>query len=180
MTVSSCLRVSCGTIAIGSHSRCGAGKEIRLIRQSQQRACRAVNAELVDLYWRVGEYISRKLRSAEWGDGVVAQLAQCIQFHYPNVRGFTRASPFRMRQYCETYCADRKVASLLRQLPWTHHLMILGRSRFPEERQFYMRMAIREHWRSRELDRQIRAAFFEPATLTLSIPRLNGFLGQFG
>ena len=139
---------------------------VRLIQQSHQRAYQAVNAELIDLYWRVGEYISRKLRSAEWGDGVVAQLAHYIQLHHPNIRGFTRASLFRMRQFYETYRADKKVASLLRQLPWTqHHLMILGRSRFPEEREFYMRMAIREHWRSRELDRQIKAALFERATL---------------
>jgi len=65
---------------------------VRLIQQSHQRAYQAVNAELIDLYWRVGEYISRKLRSAEWGDGVVAQLAHYIQLHHPNIRGFTRAS----------------------------------------------------------------------------------------
>lgn len=138
---------------------------VRLIQQSHQRAYQAVNAELIDLYWHVGEYISRKLQSAEWGDGVVAQLAHYIQLHHPNIRGFTRASLFRMRQFYETYRADKKVASLLRQLPWTHHLMILGRSRFPEEREFYMRVAIRERWRSRELDRQIKAALFERATL---------------
>lgn len=138
---------------------------VRLIQKSHQRAYQAVNAELIDLYWRVGEYISRKLQSAEWGDGVVAQLAHYIQLHHPNIRGFTRASLFRMRQFYETYRADRKVASLLRQLPWTHHLMILGRGRFPEEREFYMRVAIRERWRSRELDRQIKAALFERATL---------------
>jgi hypothetical protein len=91
-----------------------------LIRQSQQRAYHAVNAELIDLYWRVGEYISRKLASAEWGDGVVAQLARHIQRHYPNIRGFTRASLFRMRQFYDAYRGDRKVAALLRQLPWTH------------------------------------------------------------
>lgn len=138
---------------------------VRLIQQSHQRAYQAVNAELIDLYWHVGEYISRKLQSAEWGDGVVAQLAHYIQLHHPNIRGFTRASLFRMRQFYETYRADKKVASLLRQLPWTHHLMILGRSRFPEEREFYMRLAIQEHWRSRELDRQIKTALFERATL---------------
>ncbi len=48
---------------------------VQLIQQSHQRAYQAVNSELIDLYWRVGEYISRKLQSAEWGDGVVAELA---------------------------------------------------------------------------------------------------------
>jgi predicted nuclease of restriction endonuclease-like (RecB) superfamily len=132
---------------------------VLLIQQSRQRAYQAVNAELIDLYWRVGEYISRKIESAEWGDGVVAELARYIQLHQPNARGFTRSSLFRMRQFYETYRGNKKVAPLLRQLPWTHHLMILGRSRYPEEREFYMGMAIQEHWRSRELDRQIKALF---------------------
>ena len=149
---------------------------LRLIQQSHQRAYQAVNAELIDLYWRVGEYISRKLQSAEWGDGVVADLAHYIQLHHPNIRGFTRASLFRMRQFYETYRGDRKVASLLRQLPWTHHLMILGRSRHAEERAFYMRLAIRERWRSRELDRQIRAALFERAVL--NAPKVAAALRQ--
>lgn len=138
---------------------------VHLIQQSRQSAYQAVNSGLIDLYWRVGAYISRKLQSAEWGDGVVAELAHYIQRHHPNIRGFTRASLFRMRQFHDTYRGDRKVASLLRQLPWTHHLMILGRSRLPDERAFYMRMAIREHWRSRELDRQIKASLFERAVL---------------
>ena len=138
---------------------------VQLIQQSHQRAYQAVNSELIDLYWRVGEYISRKLQSAEWGDGVVAELAQYIQRHFPNIRGFTRASLFRMRQFYDTYRGNRIVSPLLRQLPWTHHLMILGRSKLAEEREFYMSMAIREHWRSRELERQIRAALFERATL---------------
>jgi predicted nuclease of restriction endonuclease-like (RecB) superfamily len=138
---------------------------VRLIHQSRESAYQAVNTSLIDLYWRVGAYISRKLHSAEWGDGVVADLAHYIQRHHPNIRGFTRASLFRMRQFYETYRGDRKVASLLRQLPWTHHLMILGRSRLPDERAFYMRMAIRERWRSRELNRQIKASLFERAVL---------------
>lgn len=138
---------------------------VQLIRHAQQRAYREVNATLIDLYWRVGAYISGKLQSAEWGDGVVTQLAAYIQRHHPNSRGFTRASLFRMRQFYESYRGDKKVAALLRQLPWTHHLMILGRSRLPEERQFYMRMAIQERWRSRELARQIKAALFERAVL---------------
>lgn len=72
---------------------------------------------------------------------------------------------FRMRQFYETYAGDAKVSALLRQLPWTHNLIILGQSKRSEEREFYLRMAIRERWSSRELERQIRAALFERAVL---------------
>jgi len=137
-----------------------------LIERARERAYQAVNTGLIDLYWQVGEYISRKLKVAEWGDGVVAELAACIQRRHPNLRGFTRASLFRMRQFFEAYRHDSKVAALLRQLPWTHHLTILGRGKSPEEREFYLRMAIREQWPSRQLERQFDACLFERAILS--------------
>jgi hypothetical protein len=57
----------------------------------------------VGLYWQVGEHISRKLASAEWGDGVVDELAAEIARKHPGMRGFTRPNLFRMRQFYEAY-----------------------------------------------------------------------------
>jgi len=69
--------------------------------------------------------------------------------------GFTRPSLFRMRQFYEAYADNKKVSELLRQLPWTHHLIILSQARPVEVREFYILTAIRERWSSRELERQI-------------------------
>jgi predicted nuclease of restriction endonuclease-like (RecB) superfamily len=139
---------------------------VRLIAGSRQQAMQAVNSTLIDLYWQVGETISRKIASSEWGDGVVPQLAQYIARTQPGLRGFTRANLFRMRQFYETYRDDSIVAALLRQLPWTHHMIILGQSKRPEEREFYLRMAVQERWSSRQLERQLKVALFERAVLT--------------
>jgi predicted nuclease of restriction endonuclease-like (RecB) superfamily len=141
----------------------------RLIAAARARAYQSVNSTLIDLYWQVGGYISRKIASAEWGDAVVPRLAAHIALTHPGLRGFTRVNLFRMRQFFEAYQADEFVSPLLRQLPWTHHLMILGQARRPEEREFYIRLAIREKWSSRELDRQIRVAAFERTVLTPAI-----------
>jgi predicted nuclease of restriction endonuclease-like (RecB) superfamily len=140
-----------------------------MIQASRSRALAAVNTALIDLYWRVGEHISRKLESAAWGEGVVEALARYIQRHHPNLRGFTRPNLFRMRQFFEAYKGDEKVSPLVRQLPWTHHLIILGQSKRPEEREFYLRLAVRERWSKRELERQLRAAAFERAALSPAI-----------
>lgn len=59
-----------------------------------------------------------------------------------------------------------KVGALLRQLPWTHHRTILGQCKRPEEREFYLRLAIRERWSSRELERQLEGALFERTVLS--------------
>lgn len=139
---------------------------VGLIESARHRALQAVNTELIDLYWRVGEYISRKVETATWGEGVVDELARYIARHHPDIKGFTRASLFRMRQFYDTYRHHKKVAALLRQLPWTHHVMILGRCKRPEEREFYLRLAVSEQWPSRELERQLAGALFERTILT--------------
>ncbi|WP_448110546.1 PDDEXK nuclease domain-containing protein [Pseudomonas lini] len=137
-----------------------------MIITARQRAVQAVNTELIELHWQVGAYISRKIEAAEWGDGVVAQLATHLALTQPGLRGFTQRNLFRMRQFYETYKDDAIVTALLSQLPWTQNLIILNQSKRPEEREFYLRMAIQEKWSSRELERQLKAALFERSVIS--------------
>jgi len=139
---------------------------VGLIQQARQRAFQAVNSEIIDLYWQVGEYISRKLEIATWGEGVVDQLARYIARKHPDIKGFTRRSLFRMRQFYETYRREKKLAPLVRQVSWTHNLLILSRCKRPEEREFYLRLCLREHWGKRELERQLAGALFERTVLS--------------
>ncbi|MHB8303435.1 MAG: PDDEXK nuclease domain-containing protein [Acidobacteriaceae bacterium] len=137
-----------------------------LIAAARQQAFQAVNTALIDLYWQVGAYISRKIEAAEWGDGVVPQLAAYIARAQPGMRGFTTSNLFRMKKFYETYRDESISAPLAHQLPWSHNLIILGQSKRPEEREFYLRMAVREKWSKRELERQFRVALFERAVLS--------------
>ena len=134
---------------------------LALIHSSRQKAIQAVNTQLIELYWQVGAYISRKLEQAEWGDAVIGQLAEHLAQTQPGLRGFTRSNLFRMRQFYEIYRAEEKVAPLARQLSWSHNLIIFGQSKHPEEREFYLRMSVQEKWSKRELERQFKAALFE-------------------
>ena len=136
-----------------------------LIAAARLRAAQAVNTTLVELYWQVGQIISRKIAQAEWGDGVVAQLAVHLAQTQPGLRGFTRPNLFRMRQFYEAYRDHEIVSPLVRQLPWTHNLIILNQSKRPEEREFYLRLAIQERWSKRVLERQLKTALFERAVL---------------
>ena len=138
---------------------------VEMIQSAKQTAMQAVNAQLVELYWQVGAYISQKLERSEWGDGVVQQLADYLARTQPGLRGFTRRNLFRMLKFYEIYRDDEKVTALLSQLPWTHNLIILNQSKHPEERMFYLRMAIQEKWSSRELERQFKTALFERSVL---------------
>lgn len=139
---------------------------VSLIVASREKVFRDVNTALIDLYWRIGEIISRKIEAAEWGDGTVDRLAMYIARTQPGIRGFSRANLFRMKQFYETYRGESIVSPLVRQLPWSHHLIILGQSKRREEREFYLRLAIKERWSKRELERQLDAALFERTVLS--------------
>jgi predicted nuclease of restriction endonuclease-like (RecB) superfamily len=138
----------------------------RLIESARQRAYQAVNTALIELYWQVGAYLSVKIKAAEWGEGVVDQLAQHLASTQPGLKGFTRRNLFRMRQFYEVYPDPQIVTALLTQLPWTHNLIILSRSQRPEEREFYLKIAAQEKWSSRELERQYDTALFERVVLS--------------
>ena len=148
----------------------------QLIAAAKQRALQAVNTTLIELYWQIGQRISRKVAAAEWGDGVVDQLARYLAQTQPGLRGFTRRNLFRMRQFYEAYPNAEIVPALLTQLPWTHHLIILGQSKRPEEREFYLRLAAQEQWSSRQLERQFKAALFERTVL--SPPKVSPVVAQ--
>jgi predicted nuclease of restriction endonuclease-like (RecB) superfamily len=149
---------------------------VGLIQSARRRAFQAVNTELIGLYWRVGEYISRKLATAAWGEGVVDELARYIAQRHPELKGFARPNLFRMRQFYETYRGNTKVSPLLRQLSWSHNRLIVTHCKRPEEREFYLRLADSEKWSFRELERQMDGALFERTVLAK--PKVSTVLRQ--
>ena len=139
---------------------------VRMIHNARYNAIKSVNAELVKLYWSIGEYISRKVSSAEWGDAVVDNLADYIRDRYPEYKGFTRRGLYRMRQFYETYCQDKIVSPLVTQISWTNHLLVLSKTKSREEREFYIRLSIRENYSKRDLERQIDSGYYERVVLS--------------
>ena len=86
---------------------------IQLIKKSRINAIKAVNAELINLYWNVGQYIAHKINAAQWGDKTVDELANYIQKQHPELKGFNRRGLYRMCQFFETY-KDAEIVSSTR------------------------------------------------------------------
>ena len=80
---------------------------------------------------------------------------------YPTMKGFNRAGIYRMKQFYETYKDNEIVAPLVRQISWTHNVMILGATNSIEEKEVYIRMCIKNNYSKRELDRQISSGYFQ-------------------
>ena len=134
---------------------------IQLIKQSRTNAIRAVNDELINLYWNIGEYISKKIDLSEWGDSVVSELAKYIQQNEPELKGFSDKNIWRMKQFYETYKDFPKLSTLLREISWSHNLAIFSRCKTVEERAFYLKLVKQESYSFRELERQISTSLFE-------------------
>lgn len=100
---------------------------IQLIKNSRTNAIKAVNSELINLYWNIGEHISLKVEQSKWGKSVVKELADFIQSSEPELKGFSDKNLWRMKQFYETYKDFPKLSSLLREISWTHNLAIFSR-----------------------------------------------------
>lgn len=134
---------------------------IVLIKESRSYAIRAVNTELISLYWNIGEYISKKIEQSEWGESVVKELANFIHVQEPEIKGFSDKNIWRMKQFYETYKDFPKLSTMLREISWSHNLAIFSRCKSVEEREFYLKLTKQESYSFRELERQISTSLFE-------------------
>ena len=139
---------------------------ITLIKTARYNAFKAVNTELINLYWEIGKYITTRTQNEGWGKATVQQLAQFIQTQEPDLKGFSDKNLWRMKQFYETYNDSPKLSPLVRELGWTHNTIIFSRAKSEEEREFYLRLCKTEHYTKRELERQINASYFERTVLS--------------
>lgn len=138
---------------------------IQIIKNARSNALRAVNSELINLYWNVGAYISQKVEDSEWGQSVVKELSQFIARTEPEIKGFSDKNLWRMKQFYEAYKDFPKLSPLVREISWSHNMVIFSRCKAPEEREFYLKTARLENYSKRELERQISASLFERSML---------------
>ncbi|WP_316825108.1 YhcG family protein [Pedobacter miscanthi] len=134
---------------------------VGLIKNARTVALKTVNYTLINLYWNIGEYIHNKVKNAEWGQSVVKQLAEFLSRNEHDLKGFSDKNLWRMKQFYESYKDYPKLSTLLREISWTHNLIILSRLKSIEEKEFYLKLCLKEKYSKRELERHISASHYE-------------------
>ena len=134
---------------------------ISIIESAKMRAMKAVNAELINMYWEVGKYLSSLVSDSSFGDKIIDEVAAYIAENNPTIKGFNRRGLYRMKQFYETYKDDEIVTPLVTQISWTNHLLIMSGSKSIEERRFYIDLCIKNNYSKRELERQIDSAYYQ-------------------
>lgn len=131
------------------------------IRQAQYRAYRAVNNELIGLYWDIGKSVVDKQEEQGWGSKIIQQLSHDLQTEFPKNSGFSYANLDRMRKFYRTYKDNPKLAQLVREIPWGQNIVILEKLRDDYPREYYLRMTARNAWSRNVLVHQIETRSFE-------------------
>ena len=134
---------------------------IAIIERAKENAFRAVNRELITMYWEIGNYISGKSKTDGWGKSVVSDFSQFIQSHYEGIKGFSPQNIWRMKQFYETYAGNEKLSPLVREISWTNNLLIMMAAKTDEEREFYLLLSSKNNYSKRELERQIDSGVYE-------------------
>lgn len=143
----------------------GFDEVLRIIQAGRAQAFEAVNLVLMETYWAVGQHLHQKVAEAGWGKGLVKALADWLQIHAPDAKGFSSQNLWRMKQFFEVFSADEKLSALPRVLSWTHYCALVGQCKNNDERLFYALSAQRARWSTRELEKQISTAAFERTLL---------------
>ncbi|NJK74420.1 MAG: DUF1016 domain-containing protein [Richelia sp. CSU_2_1] len=135
------------------------------IRSAQYEALKAVNKQLISLYWDIGKTIVTRQEGASWGKSVVEQLAKDLQAEFPGISGFSARNIWRMRDFYLTYQANEKLTPLVAEIGWTHNIVILEKCKDDLEREFYIRMTRKFGWTKNVLIHQIENQTYEKTLL---------------
>lgn len=135
------------------------------IYKAQYQALKAVNKELINLYWDIGRLIAERQNSSGWGKSIVESLSHDLQNEFPGISGFSSANLWRIRNFYTTYVENVKLAPMVREIGWTHNVIIMERSQNDLEREFYIRMTKKYGWTKNVLIHQIENQTFHKYSL---------------
>ena len=134
---------------------------MRRIRSAQYEAMRAVNKEMISLYWDIGRQITERQQELGWGNSVVENLSKDIQKEFPGIQGFGVRNIWNMARFYSEYQSNAILHPLVAEISWTKHICIMERCKDTQERRFYILATKRFGWTKNVLLHQIEAKAFE-------------------
>lgn len=131
------------------------------ILSSQYKALKAVNKELINLYWDIGKTIVEKQETFGWGKSVVKNLSEELQKEFVGMKGFSVQNLWNMRLFYIEYSQNEKLQTLSREIGWSHNVAIFQKCKDNLEREFYIKSVVKFGWSYRVLDNHIDNKSYE-------------------
>lgn len=136
------------------------------LKSAQIRATIAVNYELIQFYWQLGNDIIKQQSKYNWGDRFLEQFSHDIKKHFPGMQGFSVTNLKRMRLFAQEYPELEKSAQAVHQLPWGHIVLLLHRVKQQQEREWYIKEVLENGWSRHILEIQIETNLFKRKGIT--------------
>ena len=150
------------------------------IQTAQIKASLAVNRELLELYWYLGEQILEKQKAAAWGDGFLEQMSKDLLKEFPKIKGFSRRNLFYVRKWVTFWSGTEQIVQqlaaqrsaivqqvaaqssqngkqLVSQIPWGHNMLLLDKFSDATVALFYVQKTIQNNWSRAVLMHQIES-----------------------
>ena len=131
------------------------------IRSAQYEALKAVNKEMIALYWEVGKRITEQQTALGWGKSVVENLSRDIQKEFPGIQGFGVRNMWDMARFYTEYQSNEILQPLVAEISWSKHIVILTKCKETQQRQFYILATKKYGWTKDVLINKIEAKTYE-------------------
>jgi predicted nuclease of restriction endonuclease-like (RecB) superfamily len=130
------------------------------VRQAQYEALKAVNINLINLYWELGKAIADK-QDQGWGKAIVPTLSKELQREFPEMTGFSTTNLWYMVQFYTEYQVDVNLQPLVGEISWSKHLVIMSKCKDPQQRLFYTLATKKFGWTKDVLTHQVENKTYE-------------------
>ena len=128
------------------------------IRSARLQAALAINKEVIDLYWHLGNKIIEK---QNWGSKLIETLSHDLQNAFPETSGFSVRNLHRMRQFAARFPEITIVPQAVAQLPWGHISLLIHKIKDDKELAWYAEQTIEQGWSRLTLERQVKDSLFQ-------------------
>lgn len=131
------------------------------ILSAQLKAALSVNAEMIFLYWQIGNSIAQKQNEQGWSSGVIPQLAKDLKSEFPNLKGYSERNLSYMLKFAKEYQDVTILQQSVAKLPWGHNILLIEKIKDQKLRFWYAEKCIENNWSRDVLDLQIKSNLFE-------------------
>lgn len=131
------------------------------IRSAQYEVLKAVNKEMIALYWEIGKRITEQQAALGWGKSVVENLSRDIQKEFPGIKGFGVSNMWDMARFYAEYRSNEILQPLVGEISWSKHIVILTKCKETRQRQFYILSTKKYGWTKDVLINKIEAKTYE-------------------
>jgi predicted nuclease of restriction endonuclease-like (RecB) superfamily len=136
-----------------------------IILESKNRVIQSANSILTMMYWEIGNTINQEILKksrADYGKSIVVTLSRQLKQEFGN--GFEEKNLRRMVQFATLFDKE-KVVSLMRELSWSHFLVVLP-IEDEIQRDFYLQICKNEKWSVRTFRDRVNSMLYERTALS--------------